>query len=168
MNSECFKIRRSLSYAPSGAGGLMRAFLDTLPPPSAPAAIVTARDVSSPRPVSQSFAVHSGHYCHLCIPSPGGLATLELGEPSPRLRGRPGPPNRGLPSGSSLQRDLSLPHVPSVFWNPVAVPWDLPLQRTTLIKMVMMKSLLPEDGMCAVNTAYPCHSQGVTAGHKSP
>lgn len=49
------------------------------------------------------------------------------------------------------------------------MPWDLPLQRTILIEMVMVKFLLPEGGMCIANTATPCLEAGPqdATGYKS-
>ena len=45
---------------------------------------------------------------------------------------------------------------------------DLPLQRTILIEMVMMKFLPHKDSMCIVNTESPCLEAGPrdAAGHK--
>lgn len=46
------------------------------------------------------------------------------------------------------------------------MPWDLLLQRTILIEMVMMKSLLPRDGRSVVNTA--ALVWGLPWGHECP
>ena len=51
-----------------------------------------------------------------------------------------------------------------VFWNLVALPWDLPLQRTILIEMVMMEFLLPKDGVCMVSAV----SRAWKLAHRRP
>lgn len=52
-----------------------------------------------------------------------------------------------------LARDPSLWYMRPAFWNSVAMPRDLALQRTILIETAMMEFLLPDNGTCTVNPA---------------
>lgn len=73
--------------------------------------------------------------------------------PSSQALGHTGSTRRTVSQEEQLLRDPSLWYMRPAFWNSVAAPWDLPLQRTILIEMVMMEFLLPKDGLCIVNTA---------------